>query len=380
MGGCLAIACSTAKRRQVSGLRMVLSISLCVEPESCTRTSAMDRRPPRSASNLTGVFKRLDRNTDLRTTNNRVFFEFLSVTSRYISDVPLLVPTQRVPPGTANPDAARSVGGPRSVGAVEMDAKRRAIRDATQRVPPGAANTDAGGPAIRHAKLPGAAYGSPADGQSSMRYPSTASGALEPRPDRRKSRIDKEKAVQLSCRTALAPVQSGRLDSNQRPLGPEPSALARLSHAPRSLPSHHNTNLALVGKGKVRGPAPGCGTSRAAINRAGGPGRGPGPMGRIERPAPSGRRKTRSGKPGVRKRLHVPERSLDRTRRSASLQGRQSRRGKARDPGRDAARPSRAVEMDADQPQSMEARGVAGVALAAALVVALRVARRMLTA
>ena len=36
-----------------------------------------------------------------------------------------------------------------------------------------------------------------------------------------------------NCRKSLCLNKSGRLDLNQRPLGPEPSALARLSYAPR---------------------------------------------------------------------------------------------------------------------------------------------------
>src|ERR1041384_4947697 len=42
----------------------------------------------------------------------------------------------------------------------------------------------------------------------------------------------KEKAVRHSCRTASFETKSGRQDLNLRPLGPKPSALARLSYAP----------------------------------------------------------------------------------------------------------------------------------------------------
>ena len=48
----------------------------------------------------------------------------------------------------------------------------------------------------------------------------------------RKSSPTNEKALRLNSRRASRPIRSGRLDLNQRPLGPEPSALARLSHAP----------------------------------------------------------------------------------------------------------------------------------------------------
>jgi hypothetical protein len=42
-----------------------------------------------------------------------------------------------------------------------------------------------------------------------------------------------EKNGRLSF-TDNRPTESGRLDSNQRPLGPEPSTLAKLSYAPIS--------------------------------------------------------------------------------------------------------------------------------------------------
>ena len=60
------------------------------------------------------------------------------------------------------------------------------------------------------------------------------SGIFEPHAERHKSLCRKEKAVQLSRRTAFTPVGSGRQDLNLRPLDPQSSALVQAELRPAS--------------------------------------------------------------------------------------------------------------------------------------------------
>ena len=61
---------------------------------------------------------------------------------------------------------------------------------------------------------------------------STLRNKFKPDGERRKPLRYKEKAVRRARRTAFFRFWSGRKDLNLRPLGPEPSALAKLSYAP----------------------------------------------------------------------------------------------------------------------------------------------------